>query len=126
MSNPLSTLVTDELLTPEVLFAQPGLRPAPPSQFKFSPDGRYVTYLQGTQGAPTTLDLWRFDRVKNEHKRLVLAADLNAVADEALPNSAMLSVPSASVNVNLLLVSRTTNVSATRIPWQSTPTDRLT
>lgn len=84
MSNPLSTLVTDELLTPEILFAQPGLRPAPPSQFKFSPDGRYVTYLQGTQGAPTTLDLWRFDRVKNEHKRLVLAADLNAVADESV------------------------------------------
>ena len=30
------------------------------------------------------MDLWRFDRVKNEHKRLVLAADLNAVADESV------------------------------------------
>ena len=84
MSNPLSRLAQEELLSPEVLFAQPGLRPTLPSQFKFSPDGRFVTYLKGTEDAPTTLDLWHFDRVRNEHQLLVRASDLDANADESV------------------------------------------
>ena len=109
MSNPLSTLVTDELLTPEVLFAQPGLRPAPPSQFKFSPDGRYVTYLQGTLerqrrwtygvsiGLKMSTSVWFWPLTSTPSRT------------RALPNSAMLSVPSASVNGNLPSASHTTS-----------------
>jgi hypothetical protein len=74
VSKPPSNRLIDDILTPEILFAQPGLRPTLPSQFKFSPDGHHVTYLQGTEDAPTTLDLWHFDRINNEHQPLVRAA----------------------------------------------------
>ena len=84
MSKPPSNRLIEDILTPEILFAQPGLRPTLPSQFKFSPDGHHVTYLQGTEDAPTTLDLWHFDRINNEHQPLVRAADLNAQADESV------------------------------------------
>ena len=84
MSKPPSNRLIEDILTPEILFAQPGLRPTLPSQFKFSPDSHHVTYLQGTEDAPTTLDLWHFDRINNEHQPLVRAADLNAQADESV------------------------------------------
>ncbi len=84
MSKTAPNVRTEEILTPEILFAQPGLRPTLPSQFKFSPNGHHVTYLQGTEDAPTTLDLWRFDRANNEHHPLVRALDLNAEADESV------------------------------------------
>ena len=84
MSNTLPNIRNEEMLTPEAIFTQPGLRPTLPSQFKFSPDGQYVTYLQGAEDAPTTLDLWRFDRANNEHHLLVRASDLNAEADESV------------------------------------------
>lgn len=84
MSKTPPSVRSEEILTPEILFAQPGLRPTLPSQFKFSPDGRQVTYLQGTEDAPTTLNLWRFDRLNNEHHLLLRASDLNAKADESV------------------------------------------
>lgn len=73
-----------EPLTPKALFGQSGLRPTPPSQYQFSPCGRYVTYLQGSADAPTTLDLWCFDRTQARHSLLVSAAELDVQADEAV------------------------------------------
>lgn len=75
---------TSQILTPEILFTPPGLRPTLPSQFKFSPCGEFVSYLKGTLEAPTTLDLWRFERASSSHALLLAAADLNAHADEAV------------------------------------------
>ena len=62
----------------------PACGPTPPSQFKFSPDGHYVTYLQGTQGRQRRWTYGVSIGLQNEHKCLVLAADLNAVADESV------------------------------------------
>lgn len=73
---------TIEPLTPKALFAEPGLRPTPPSHYKISPCGRFVTYLKGSKDAPTVLDLWCFDRSKNDHTKLVGASTLDAKADE--------------------------------------------
>lgn len=75
---------TSQALTPEILFAQPGLRPTPPTNYKISPCGRFVTYLKGSKDAPNVLDLWCFDRYQNDHAQLVSAATLNAVADESV------------------------------------------
>ena len=72
------------VLTPEVIFTPPGLRPALPTHFKFSPCGLYVTYLKGSTDEPTTLDLWRFDRANREHSPVLLAQELNAQADESV------------------------------------------
>ena len=75
---------TSQILTPEILFTPPGLRPTLPSQFKFSPCGEFVSYLKGTLETPTTLDLWHFERASSSHVLLLAAADLNAHADEAV------------------------------------------
>ncbi len=71
-------------LTPSTLFTQPGLRPTPPSQYKISPCGRFVTYLKGSKDAPTVLDLWCFDRAKNRHTEVIRATVLDAQADESV------------------------------------------
>ena len=126
MSNPLSRLAQEELLTPEVLFAQPGLRPTLPSQFKFSPDGRFVTYLKGTEDAPTTLDLWHFDRVRNEHQLLVRASTSMPTPTRALPSLAMQNVRNASANGNSPSASHTTNGWAMDNPSRYTLTGRRT
>ncbi|MEC8618755.1 MAG: prolyl oligopeptidase family serine peptidase [Pseudomonadota bacterium] len=69
-------------LTPTDLFTPPGLRPSLPSQYKFSPCGRYVSYLKGSETAPTTLDLWCFDREQKVHTPVAMAQQLDAQADE--------------------------------------------
>ena len=73
-------------LTPTDLFTPPGLRPSLPSQYKFSPCGRYVSYLRGSETAPTTLDLWCFDRQQKVHTPIVMAQQLDAQADENVTN----------------------------------------
>ena len=75
---------TQQPLTPEALFTEPGMRPTPPSHYKISPCGRYVTYLKGSKEATTVLDLWCFDRSKNDHTKLVSASTLDARADESV------------------------------------------
>lgn len=72
------------LLTPKVLFTQPGLRLTQPSQFKFSPCGRQISWLQGTAEAPTTLDLWCYQLSGGEASPLVKAQNLGANADESV------------------------------------------
>ncbi len=69
-------------LTPKDLFTPPGLRPSLPSQYKFSPCGRYVSYLKGSDTAPNTLDLWCFDRQQKVHTPIAMALKLDAQADE--------------------------------------------
>ena len=69
-------------LTPKDLFTPPGLRPSLPSQYKFSPCGRYVSYLKGSETAPNTLDLWCFDRQQKVHTPIAMALKLDAQADE--------------------------------------------
>ena len=71
-------------LTPTNLFTPPGLRPSLPSQHKFSPCGRYVSYLRGSEAAPTTLDLWCFDRQREAEVPIALALHLDAQADESV------------------------------------------
>ena len=71
-------------LTPTDLFTPPGLRPLLPSQHKFSPCGRYVSYLRGSEVAPTTLDLWCFDRQSQTEVPIALALQLDAQADESV------------------------------------------
>ena len=71
-------------LTPTDLFTPPGLRPSLPSQHKFSPCGRYISYLRGSEAAPTTLDLWCFDRQSEAEVPIALALQLDAQADESV------------------------------------------
>ena len=71
-------------LTPTDLFTPPGLRPTLPSQHKFSPCGRYISYLRGSEAAPTTLDLWCFDRQSETEVPIALALQLDAQADESV------------------------------------------
>ena len=71
-------------LTPTDLFTPPGLRPTLPSQHKFSPCGRYISYLRGSEAAPTTLDLWCFDRKSETEVPIALARQLDAQADESV------------------------------------------
>ena len=71
-------------LTPTDLFTPPGLRPTLPSQHKFSPCGRYISYLRGSEAAPTTLDLWCFDRQSETEAPIALALQLDAQADESV------------------------------------------
>ena len=69
-------------LTPKDLFTPPGLRPSLPSQYNFSPCGRFVSYLKGSDTAPNTLDLWCFDRQQKVHQPIAMALQLDAQADE--------------------------------------------
>lgn len=71
-------------LTPKTLFSQPGLRQTPPSNYKISPCGHFISYLKGSKAAPTVLDLWCFDRSNNDHTLVVSAAALDAQADESV------------------------------------------
>lgn len=58
-------------LTVERIFAAPDLSGPHLRAPKFSPDGRYVTYLQGKPDAKDQLDLWAFDTQTGEAKLLV-------------------------------------------------------
>ena len=75
-------------LTPERLFAEPALRLAQPSQFKISPCGNYVSFLQPNDTNTSILDLWIFDRTSEQRFCLLEAATL---ADEEKENISALS-----------------------------------
>ena len=75
-------------LTPERLFAEPALRLAQPSQFKISPCGNYVSFLQPNDTNTSILDLWIFDRTSEQRFCLLAAATL---ADEEKENISALS-----------------------------------
>ena len=75
-------------LTPERLFSEPALRVALPSQFKISPCGDYISFLQSNEANTSVLDLWIFDRTKAQRFCLLMAS---AVADEEKENISALS-----------------------------------
>ncbi|MBM0107484.1 S9 family peptidase [Steroidobacter sp. S1-65] len=60
-----------EPLTVERIFADPDLAGPRLREPKFSPDGRYVTYLQGKTDNKDQLDLWAFD-TRNGTARLLV------------------------------------------------------
>lgn len=65
-----------ERLTIERLFAAPNLSGASLRAPRFSPDGRWVTYLLGKSDAQGQLDLWAYDIAGGEHRLLVDSARL--------------------------------------------------
>jgi len=60
-----------ESLSVDRLFAGPDLTGPRLREPKFSPDGRYVTFLQGKATKKDQLDLWAFDTRTGENKLLV-------------------------------------------------------
>ena len=69
-------------LTIERIFGAPDLSGPRLREAKFSPDGRYVTYLQGKSDNKDQLDLWAFDTRTGQSRLLVDSRAL--VADEKL------------------------------------------
>ena len=69
-------------LTIERIFAAPDLTGAQLREPKFSPDGRYVTFLQGKADNKDQLDLWAFDTSSGKSRLLVDSRAL--VAEERL------------------------------------------
>ncbi|MGH8177724.1 MAG: DPP IV N-terminal domain-containing protein [Steroidobacter sp.] len=66
-----ATPAASEPLTVERIFAAPDLSGPRLREPKFSPDGRYVTYLQGKEDNKDQLDLWAFDTRSGKAKLLV-------------------------------------------------------
>src|ERR1043165_9517128 len=64
-------------LTVERIFAAPDLSGPRLRQPKFSPDGRYVTYLQGKPDNKDQLDLWGFDTRSGKSRLLVDSKSFN-------------------------------------------------
>ena len=62
---------TRQPLTIERIFAAPDLSGPRLRTPKFSPDGRYVTYLQGKADNKDQLDLWAFDTRSGSARLLV-------------------------------------------------------
>ncbi|HET9445493.1 MAG TPA: hypothetical protein VFO35_04495, partial [Steroidobacteraceae bacterium] len=58
-------------LTIERIFGAPDLSGPRLREAKFSPDGRYVTYLQGKPDNKDQLDLWAFDTRSGKARLLV-------------------------------------------------------
>jgi dipeptidyl-peptidase-4 len=58
-------------LTVERLFEAPDLAGPSLRLARFSPDGRYVSYLRGRDDAPTVYDLWAYDIAAGRHRVLV-------------------------------------------------------
>src|SRR5690606_19028593 len=71
ISASLHALAQGETLTVERMFAAPDLSGPRLHAPAFSPDGRYVTYLQGKADAKDVLDLWAFDTRRGESRLLV-------------------------------------------------------
>ena len=61
-------------LTPEHLFAAPGLRTQPPTQMRIAPSGKFVAYLKASTENPLQMDLWRYDIGQQAHSLWVSAA----------------------------------------------------
>lgn len=75
-----ATATSDSRLTITRLFDGPDLAGASLRRVRFSPDGKFVTFLQGKPEAKDRLDLWALDVASGERRRLVDSATL--VADE--------------------------------------------
>ncbi|MDB2647322.1 hypothetical protein N9Y97_10725, partial [Pseudomonadales bacterium] len=65
---------TTQSLTPEHLFAAPGLRTQPPTQMRIAPSGKFVAYLKASTENPLQMDLWRYDIGQQAHSLWVSAA----------------------------------------------------
>jgi dipeptidyl-peptidase 4 len=71
-------------LTVERIFAAPDLSGPRLREAKFSPDGRYVTYLQGKPDNKDQLDLWAFDTRSGKAQLLVDSRTLLGGGEERL------------------------------------------
>ncbi|MEM8798460.1 MAG: S9 family peptidase [Pseudomonadota bacterium] len=82
VSDPMlaSSPPSDLPLTIERLFSDPDLNGAVPSLARFSPDGRFVSYLKPKDGDYLTNDLWVYEIAAGEHRVLVDSASFEAVA----------------------------------------------
>jgi dipeptidyl-peptidase-4 len=67
----VAILATAAPLTVERIFGAPDLSGPRLREAKFSPDGRYVTYLQGKADNKDQLDLWAFDTRTGKSQLLV-------------------------------------------------------
>jgi dipeptidyl-peptidase 4 len=74
--------VSADPLTIARIFADPDLSGPRLREPKFSPDGRYVTYLQGKEDNQDQLDLWAFDTRRGSARMLVDSRQL--VSEEKL------------------------------------------
>lgn len=74
-----------ENLSIERIFAAPDLSGPSLRGPKFSPDGRYVTYLQGKPDAKDVLDLWAFDTRSGRAKLLVDSRAFSSGTEEISP-----------------------------------------
>lgn len=70
----MTSTIAAQPLTIERIFAAPDLSGPRLQDPKFSPDGRYVTYLQGKTSDKDQLDLWAFDTRSGKANMLVDSA----------------------------------------------------
>jgi dipeptidyl-peptidase-4 len=70
-------------LTVERIFAPPDLSGPSLREPKFSPDGRYVTYLQGKETNKDQLDLWAFD-IRTGSARMLVDSQAFIAGEEVL------------------------------------------
>lgn len=70
----MTSTTSAQPLTVERIFAAPDLSGPRLQDPKFSPDGRYVTYLQGKESNKDQLDLWAFDTRSGKADLLVDSA----------------------------------------------------
>jgi len=78
----LSTPALAQKLTPERIFADPGLGGPTARGVSLSPDGKRVTYLKGKAEAANVQDLWAADVAGGEPYRLIDSAALSSGAKE--------------------------------------------
>lgn len=78
----LSSPALAEKLTPERIFADPGLNGPTAKGVALSPDGKRVTYLKGKPEAANVQDLWAADVKGGEPYRLIDSAALSSGAKE--------------------------------------------
>jgi dipeptidyl-peptidase-4 len=78
----LSSPAMAEKLTPERVFADPGLSGPTAKGVALSPDGKRVTYLKGKPEAANVQDLWAADVKGGEPYRLIDSAALSSGAKE--------------------------------------------
>ena len=74
MTKVIPAIAAAESLTPENLFAAPGLRIQPPTQMRIAPSGKFVAYLKASVQSPLQMDLWRYDIGPQAHSLWVTAA----------------------------------------------------
>lgn len=72
----------DGYLTPEVLYGSPDISGTHLSSVKISPDGEFVTVLQGREEDARQQDLWAYDLTTGEGRLLVSSTDLLGEPEE--------------------------------------------